>query len=306
MKAFYFLAIVAVVVSACEKKVIIDIPQKSPKLVVNGLLDLNQVVELTVGKSRHVLEANNTSIETYVVKNAVPVLYENNIAIDTLVYQPLNYTYKSPRGKTIAAGNTYTVKVTAPGFTAVETTSTVPSQSEITEVSRIKHARVNSNGEDLDEVTIKFSDPVGEKNYYLLQILEAPFDPRDESWIYCVSTTDKDIEPIGDNADPLSTDNCYDGGSLIMKDDNFNGREKQLRFYIHSSELDDRTGVNGQVQKPSVKLSRITEAHFKFIKSFNAYNMSGDNPFAEPANVFTNVVNGYGIFSARTSVRKYF
>jgi len=68
--------------------------------------------------------------------------------------------------------------------------------------------------------------------------------------------------------------------------------------------LHEQTGVNGQIQKPYVRVSRITEAHFKFIKSWNAYQMSGDNPFAEPANVFTNVLNGYGIFTLRTSVRR--
>jgi hypothetical protein len=304
MKIFSFLLII-VVFSACEKTVTIDIPRKAPKLVVNALLEKNQPIELLVGKSRYILEPNNNStvFDTYIVKDAVAVVYENNIAIDTLVYQANEYKYKTTRNKLVVAGNTYTVKVTAPGYAAVEATTTVPSQSEIGEVKRVRDAKVNSDGEHFDEITIKLNDPA-EKNFYLVQFYQAGFGAGNEIPIYCVSTTDKDIEQIGDDADPLSTDNCYDGTSLIMTDINFNGREKQLRFYIHSFFLHEITLPNGQTDYPAVKLSRITEEYFKFIKSFNAYTMSVDNPFAEPVNVFGNVLNGFGIFSARTSVSR--
>jgi hypothetical protein len=117
-----------------------------------------------------------------------------------------------------------------------------------------------------------------------------------------VSTTDKDIEPIGDNADPFSTDNCYDGNSLLMKDVNFSGKQKVLHFFINSYELQDQTGQGGQVYKPYVKVNRITEDYFKYIKSYHVYYNAADNPFAEPANVFSNVLNGYGNFSAYTTV----
>ena len=137
-----------------------------------------------------------------------------------------------------------------------------------------------------------------------MQIFRATYGFPGGAPVYCVSTTDKDIEPIGDNADPFSTENCYDGNCLIMKDANFNGRQKQVRFYINSYELQDVTGPGGQVYKPYIKVSRITEAQFKFVKSYNVYYNSSDNPFAEPSNVYTNVKNGYGIFSAYTVAGK--
>jgi len=303
IKQYFFLPfIVLIIFSSCEKTVTIDIPAKAQSLVINAILKKDQAIVVTVGKSRHILEPGQ-GINAYIVKNAVPVIFENDIPIDTLVFQSSSFTYTSPRNKTIRAGYSYTIKVNAPGFNEVEARTIVPSQSEAPEVTRVRDARVTADGVHMDEIIVKLNDPA-EKNFYRLQFFQAPFTPGDEFPIYCVSTTDKDLELIGDNADPLSTDNCYDGDNLILRDNNFNGQVKQLRFYVESNFLSDRSGPGGQPNKPYLKLSRITEEQFKFIKSFNVYNMAVDNPFAEPANVFSNVKNGYGIFAAYTSATK--
>jgi hypothetical protein len=286
--------------TACEKTVKIDIPQKDPKLVVNAWLEKDQTIELVVGKSRHILQQQSNNLrEDYTEKNAVPVIYENNIAIDTLIYQPGSYSYKSINNKTVKTGQTYSIKVTAPGYEQAESVTIVPTQSEIAELRRTRNARTNSFGNSMDEVLIKINDPV-EKNFYLVQVFGSSFGSSQGMKVYCVSTTDKDIEPIGDNADPLSTDNCYDGGSLLLSDVNFNGRQKQIRLYIESNMIQDYTAPDGRVYRPYVKVQRITEDYFRYVKSYhNYYNASG-NPFAEPVNVYSNVKNGFGSFSAYT------
>ena len=147
-----------------------------------------------IGKSGHILDSIELSIEPYIVKDAVVVIYENGIPYDTLVYQP-NYIYKSPQNKSIRDGYTYSVKVSATGFTSVEASAIVPSVSEAPGVTRVKDARVTSYGEHQDEVTVTLNDPT-EKNFYLLQIYhaDAGFGGSTEYPIYCASTTDKDLE----------------------------------------------------------------------------------------------------------------
>jgi hypothetical protein len=286
----------------CEKNVQIEIPVKAPSLVLNAWLEKNQVFQITVGKSQSILAPRNTSGqwgENYVVKNAVPVIYENDIPIDTLVYQPTDFTYTSSHNKNVRAGFSYTVKVNAPGFTQVEAKTAVPSQSAIASVSRAKNARTNSNNVTYDEVTIKLNDPA-ETNFYLVQFFGASYGGGGTQPIYCVSTNDKDVEPIGDNADPLATDNCYDGGRLLLKDVNFNGAQKIVRFFVESMQLADYVEPTGKINRPYVKVMRVTEDYFRFLKSYSNYYSSNDNPFAEPVNVYGNVKNGYGIFSAYT------
>jgi hypothetical protein len=301
MKKIISLLSIIVVLSSCEKDVTVNIPKKDPKLVINALLPKDSVITVSIGKSRGVLEPTppvSSNLDLYIVKNATAVVYENGTVLDTLVFDINMYRYVSPHQKTVKGGNTYSIKVTAPGFAQAEASTDVPSQSVIAEATRRPQARTNSDGNTEDEISLKLNDPA-EANFYLIQIFGAYGAP-----LFCVSTTDKDIEPIGENADPFSTENCYDGNSLLMKDANFNGKQKQVLFYVNSFDMQAVIDPNGQVHKPGIIVSRITEAYFKFVKSYNVYYNSSDNPFAEPSNVYTNVKNGYGVFAVYTQAEK--
>lgn len=303
MKKFVFIISLALLFGACERNADIDIPHKNPKLVVHGFLEKNEPIELRIGKSQHILTPRMmwNDLEKFTVKDATVVVYENNVPLTTLVYDPVTYSYKSPDSARIRDGYSYTVKVTAPGFSEAEALSVVPSQSAPAEVDITRDVRINSYGEHMDEVIIKFNDPAGEKNYYLIRVYPTPYGGWESQPVWCVSTTDKDLETIGDHADPLSTDNCYDGGSLLLRDDNFNGNQKLLRFYVNSYNMQENIDpVNGRTYRPYIKLYRITEDRFRYEKSYGVYYQSSGNPFAEPVNVFSNVKNGYGSFSAYT------
>ncbi|MCX6318151.1 MAG: DUF4249 domain-containing protein [Bacteroidetes bacterium] len=293
-----------VLLSGCEKTVNIDIPQKEPKLVINARLVKNEVFSVSAGRSRGVLSPVNYSsslIEQYVVKTAAVVVFENGTAIDTLVYQPGDFLYKSVRNTRVQDGKVYTVAVSAAGYTTAQASAAVPSQSVIAGVTRIRNSRTTASGTPQDEITIKLSDPPGERNFYLVQLWGAGFGNPFGNSIYCVSTTDKDVEDIGDNTDPFDPDNCYDGGLLLMRDDNFNGGLKQLRLFVDASQLDEYNDpVTHRIYRPYIHVYRISEDEFKYNKSNNAYTNTGDNPFAEPINIFSNVKNGYGIFSLST------
>lgn len=301
MKRIVLYTLVAILATACEKTVKVDIPTKDPKLVINGLLVKGETVSLHIGKSRGVLDPDNFTsglIEQYTVKNAVVALFENGVSIDTLQYRASDYIYYSPRNRAARDGATYMIKATAPGFTMAETVSGVPSQSVIAGVVWNKNVRTDAEGRSIDDITIKLNDPAAEKNFYMVQVFMAM--PYSYVPIHCISTLDKDIEQMGET-DPLDPDNCYNGGELLMKDVNFNGGLKQLKLSVGSLELVTYTHpINGTVYRPHIKVYRITEEHFRFLKSMDAYDQASENPFAEPTNVFTNVKNGYGIFSIST------
>ena len=190
MKKISIIIILFFILSACEKTVTIDIPQKPSKLVINAWIGKDSLIALHVGKSRYSLAPQNVSgnlLENYTVKNAVPVIFENGVPIDTLVYFSSEYKYRSVRNKRIRQGNTYVVKVTAPGFTEAQSETLVPSQSEIASLQRVRNARTTSNGELEDEITLKINDPASEKNFYLVQVFGAAPGPYAEGWpVPCV------------------------------------------------------------------------------------------------------------------------
>jgi hypothetical protein len=289
------------VLAACEKNVTIDIPQRAPRLVLDGQLGKGQPFQISVGKSRGILQPLNYNLsleDNYVVKDARPIVFENNTPIDTLVFSPSDYRYKTIRNKIVRDGFTYTLKVTAPNFEQAEATTIVPSQSQIASVTRVANARKNADGNFMDQITIKLNDP-SEVNHYQISFFAAANFGGTGYPITCLSSTDKDLESIGDNTDPTATDNCFDGSQLLMKDVNFNGGTKVLTVYIESSQLMNNSS-GGMIHRPFVKVYRITADHFKYIKSLNTFENTAGNPFAEPVNVYSNISNGYGLFSAYT------
>src|SRR3982751_493497 len=108
MKNLVYFILLAVLISACEKTVTIDVPRKDPKLVIYGWIEKDKLITLSVGKSRYILDGsiNGNQQELYTVKDAQVVVFENGIPIDTLVYQPTGYNYKSIHNKTIRGGYT--------------------------------------------------------------------------------------------------------------------------------------------------------------------------------------------------------
>lgn len=285
---------------SCEKTVTIEIPEKAPRLALNSVLEKGDSIWLLVFKTRHILSPGGSGsniLDSYVVKDATPVLFENNVAVDTLVYIPLTFSYRSVKNTVIRDGINYTYKVSAPGYTPVEANSILPSQSTIAGVARVKNAKTTSFGNLMDEITVRFDDPATNGDFYVVQIFQA----GSTSSVYCVSTSDKDLERIGENADPLSSDNCYDGRYLLLSDANFNGRQKELKVFVDSDEVQDIPDGNGNIMRPYVKVLRITADYFKYLKSYGNYLWGADNPFAEPVNVFTNVKNGLGIFALTTA-----
>lgn len=304
MKRIVLYTLIAILATACEKTVKVDIPKKDPKLVINGLLVKGETVSLHIGKSRGVLDPDNFTtslIEQYTVKNATVALFENGISIDTLAYRASDYTYYSPRNRVARDGAVYMIKATAPGFTmAAEASSQVPSQSVIAGVVWVRNARTDAGGYPMDDITIKLNDPAAEKNFYLVQIHTASPYTSFPGGFWCVSSSDKDLEPPAET-DPLDQESCYNGHRMLMKDVNFNGGFKQLRLSMESAQLNNYIDpTDGRLYRPYVKVFRITEDHFRFMRSMDIYDASTENPFAEPTNVFTNVKNGYGIFSIST------
>lgn len=303
MKRYNFLLLsIVLLFAACEKPVEVPLPPVTPKLSVNATLSEDKTITAWVGRSRAILEPKDPMrpyLENYVIKDATVVLYEDGQPFETLVYDAADYTYKSPSNKRVSAGKSYSIRVTAPGFAEVSAETIAPSPSEIAGVRWERKVRRNSFGNEVDEITLTLADPA-EKNYYLVSLFGAQYPHGMVHQLWCVTTNDRDVEKQGYGGDPMDGESCFEGTNLLLKDDNFNGEEKKVKFYVESYQMDEYTAQDGsRIYRPYVEVRRITEDYFKYLKSADLYD-GGDNPFAEPVNVYSNIKGGYGIFSAHT------
>ena len=291
MKKFTVIAAILLIVSSCERDAHIDIPPQVPKLVTESEQGQNTFPEARIVHTRSVVDPLPPygSADPYVVKNAVVLLYENDIFKDSLKYNASDDNYKAAIAK-IQAGKTYKLVFSAPNFPTAEAVSFTPTLVPISNMVFTQDARSDADGNPEDEIKMTFSDNGTTEDYYLVRILNGYGD-----YLYCVTTNDKDVEKLVEE-DPLYPEDCLQSNRLLLSDQNFNGTTKTLIFYAGSGELDPATTQSG-LQKARVELLHINKDYYKYIKSLNSQENATDNPFAEPVNLFTNVKNGYGFFT---------
>ncbi len=301
----YILPVLFIIILAvsCERDIDVDVPPQTTKLVVNGLTRVNTAFRVSISKTAGILDT--ASPATYKVTNALVQLYENNILKDTFVYEASSNTYLVKRNTRPQAGNTYKLTAAATDFTAIlaETVTPAPTSFGITKRINVKK---DGNGNYLDEVKITFTDDASTANYYLIKIrrpLSSGGSPAiNYGGIYCMHSSDKDIGRRS-NGDPTDFENCINQ-EFFMADKNFNGQVKEILLFIQHNQLEPMLyPSNNRYYKPVIELHTITYDHYKYRKSYDAYRDAEDNPFAEPVLVFSNVKNGYGVFSTFDLVR---
>jgi len=276
--------------ASCEKEITVKTPEYTPLLVVNSNTEVGDTMQVTIGRSVGILKFKNG--QDLSVKDARVLLYKGSAVVDTMKYDALNNVYNS---KTIAEdGQQYSVKVNASGYQEANASTKVPSFVKIESVQRIQKVRLNADGMPQDELRITFSDPVTAGDYYILSLAKAGSEFDTIGYSSCVNTIDASIESISN--EQIDQNTCLSGEAVFIRDALFNGKTKELRLFVNSDYLEPYT-YGGRIFRVSLALQHVTEDYFKFKKTYMFASENEGNPFSEPTNVFTNVKNGYGVFS---------
>ena len=278
---------------ACSKSLQIDVPSLSPVLVLNGQWQQGQQFIVRLTRSRGIndpVDTGSSLIRTYEVKNAFITIKQNNLVIDTLKYDSVNFRYINKIKKTILNA-TYEVDASVSGFTSITASNPLYSVMTVANTTLQRNAAFDASGNVMDKISFSFIDNASSTDYYLIRIHKS-----DGSYTSCINTTDTDFENMIFN-NPFTTQTCIDGNKLLLSDKNFNGKTKNIVVYVSDDQM--VTGFSsGRVRRPFIDLLHITKDYFAYIKTVNNYDITQTNPFAEPANVFSNVQNGYGLFTA--------
>ena len=157
----------------------------------------------------------------------------------------------------------------------------------------------NNDGETILEATITFQDPPNISNYYMLEVFVTGmyYDEWEQDSIEI-------REPLQISCDDINVEtvNRFNFGGfentylyLMLKDQNFDGENYSLTFsVINYAELKEMD-LFGEI-----RLVNTSEEYFNYLKSFNMYQRTINNPFATPVQVYSNVNNGMGIFAGGT------
>ena len=272
--------------SACEQVIEPDLPEHTPRLVLQAFFTSDSTWVAFVGRSAGILEAMPER-EMSVADATVELLQEGRI-IDRLEFFQEERVYMWAKGA-LQTGESYSLRVAAPGFATIEATDAIPRPVPTAVVSYLTHTSDRSESRIKGDMSIKLEiqDPPGETNYYQIRMF-AFF--RSEQYEGSFSTQDPSI--IADNAaDEPFNESFYT--APFFKDTLFDGQ-------THAIELSGNYNAPGRTRL-RVQVLHVSETYYEHLRSAKSHESTLDNPFAEPVSVYSNVENGYGIFAGYSS-----
>ena len=287
--------------SACEQVIEPDLPEHTPRLVLQAFFTADSTWVAFVGRSVGILESMPE--REMAVADATVELLAGDRVIDRLEFFQQERVYVWEKG-TLQAGESYALRVAAPGFATVEATDAVPRPVPTAIVSYLTHTSVRSESMIKGDMSIELEiqDPPGETNYYQIRMFafsRSEFRTLDDEVVDLVSIryegsfSTQDPSIIADNTADEPFDGSFTGAAPFFKDTLFDGQThaielssdynapERTRFYVH--------------------VLHLSETYYEYLKSARLHESTQDNPFAEPMSVYSNVENGYGIFAGYSS-----
>ena len=299
--------------AACETVVDVELPDQPARLVANAFLEAGQPVSVELSQSQSILA--NANVRS--VSDATLTLLEEGQAVTTIEESETAGVYFSSFRPSV--GRTYTLQASHPGFESVEAVTVIRPPVAIQQIAydTVVFRNTYDNGDsvvveeyvDVEEVRITFDDPANERNYYEVEAYTYEAYPEftyDEEGNPVVIDTVVSYNPqylnsddpvfSGEEGDFLGDEGEIYGETLSFSDELLNGKTYTLRF-------DPGTNFGGgQINRQLIVMLRsISEEQYRYFRSADLQYENDGNPFAEPVQVYSNVENGYGIFTGSSA-----
>ncbi|MAQ93169.1 MAG: hypothetical protein CMM84_06550 [Rhodothermaceae bacterium] len=290
----------------------IDTPAYEPGLVLRAVLAADSTVSLRVTESRDPYGGRLYLGPTAPSADATVTLLRDGQPVETLVLRPdVCDDYSRPPGPDgfpptfpcgpyqgttrMEAGATYTFRVDAAGYPTATATVTIPRRPTLT-------ATQEGDGADR-RFRVRLTDPAGLGDLYGLSLLR---DYTYTSTVTCDPDTGECTEMTETTrllnsfttSDPvlLSASVEIDGNItfVVFQDQTFDGQEKTFTMA-----RDDRYGPGDAYGAETVQVAALSGDVYDAYR-IEYFSGGDENPFAEPINLPSNVVGGYGLVGAVT------
>ncbi len=296
--------ILTTILSSCRKKLDIKIPKGKEHIVVNGINTNDSLIKINISKSQDIL--NNDKIES--LTNATVKLYNEDIFIENLTHTENGYYLSTFTPK---IGEQYKISVSSGELKTVKAKMQLNEPVKITSIDTTVEYLENNNDFGFTSLQykihykIKLNDEPNKKNYYFLALSATiPRYDYDEYPPVLIGYFDEstyfdtnDIIFNNENVD-FTVNGIY---GKAFTDELFDGKQYTIDITSthYKENFDDGKDYNNWQVK--VKLLTISEDIYNYIVSFNLNQQTEYDPFAQPVQIYTNVEDGLGLFSAYTT-----
>ena len=280
----------------------VDVPTHTPRLTVAAHFnDQANGFIIDIGHSVGILE--NTPIEA--VEDArIELLEDNQVILNSFELlesrNESNSIYYTEEAINFSADKTYILQVNSPKYGQLQGTQTLPTKVLIEHVTYEEDGAIDRWGDRGDEISVQFSDPPNEENYYEVMVnVELQVTMEDSSFV---------IENYGSWTTPVDPLLEEVGYKLMLSDAGIDGTTYNLQlaaFFRDQLEYEQMNGgwledADVELKALNITLLSVSKDYYIFQKSLVNYEDNQDNFFAEPSNVYENIEDGIGIFTLST------
>jgi len=304
MKHLLLNSLFLLLVCACQKENV-EIPDTGRKLVINGLITTDSLLNVRISPS-YFFKDIYMGWATFPEFDSADVrFYRSNTFLDSLNYSVQNNNYDVYPSSNYMSnniyplpGNEYKIIVKRTGFPDATATTIIP---ELVKIEKVDTSRIDVSGSNfIMNCKIEFTDPPGEKNYYLFNIIKIRIFPWWRAYLAFDCHDPVIEEELCSNSGSGSISSVvYDKFGFAFSDKLIDGKKYSLNVSFKGSYW--YNDIYYPIPKTSYiyyfRLISITEDYFKFIQTLNLFNATYMNPLAEPVMVYSNVSGGYGIFA---------
>lgn len=307
-----FLVLFSIIIFGCQDQIVeLDIPNHTPFLVVNGILDTDSIISLHISNSVGSFEEGQINS----ISDANVLLYENdaligemeiNSDVDSLAvldqfgwgwnWGTLEPIYYYTFNILPQVGSTYSISANHINYDPVFAHTTIPNEIELSELEIID----NSDESDIynARLNLSFFDNPSERNYYRVRLFRHTNNEEETEYSH-----KRHALLLYSNDPSLSQGIPWDGYTFsgrraLFSDDLFDGIQKDISF-------DFEYKLEGVDNGDSLflQLTSFSEEAYNYFNSMENNSGSFFGPFGtEPVPVFSNVENGAGIFASGNSI----
>ncbi|MHC1774662.1 MAG: DUF4249 domain-containing protein [Lentimicrobium sp.] len=270
IKSILFLPVLLFALSACDSMISdVEVPDSDPKLVVTGFLSpTDDTITIVVRKTRPLYEPTPGYDNTFPPVNNATVTLSDGLNSISVPYNQLSGAYQiKATAMPVIENNAYSLSVTTPdGYNASATCIVPEGTSPEVEITGID--TLNEYGTVSRKVSFRFRDLPGNGQYYRVAAGTIYGDEYYfNSYFY---------ETGFERGEPFVSDKNKDEEYFIYKTwEIYEDNSPDNILYISVSLTDDN--------------------YYNYHRSINSF--SGDNPFAEPTPVYSNISGGVGVFA---------
>lgn len=292
------LALLFISLSACENffesTVTIDPPQSEPRIAVHAF-NVEDSIRLLVSRTVGPLESTDDSFlndaEVSIRRNGSPLAITTHTAelvSDTFFFSETefyvweyltsvyNFQADAPEFET---GAVYELEVKHTGMPTVKASQTYPALVPVDSVVFIENAGVDQFGDPSSAIDIYFRDPAGVENYYAIDVVNG--------------IPEVFLSPMFVTSNDPAT---FQAGSMVcFQDGALDGQSRRIRVSFFRSQFSSPEFM-------FVRWHSLTPDHFNYLQRLERYYNSNGNPFVTPAQLYSNIENGVGIFALSNSV----